>query len=321
MNLVFFCRGSVHQLQPEQQHLTAIHHTKSILFIVPSSTHLCIIHLKHTHTALITRHHRSRQSQKPAAKVTSNFVQHFQSGVAGHHGYVCNLMLHYLRVSAVFSFFHITVSNFIHSFAVWSPPKKADVVCCCGSHCCPWPLTCCPRACVAILSALRNLQMKIRRLELEKRQAELNMRTTRRAVSHTHLQSDKVTQTCLSDPTGGEQETSGRPSCNQGGCRRTMCSRVSDLCLYTVDRRPQRWSLIWLLQSLAVRSWSDSWKSWGGSWPVRLVLVSAVLHAWPSDVSSRSERSLRQTYAEYGCLKDCVLRCQENGLMLLLREE
>lgn len=81
--------------------------------------------------------------------------------------------------------------------------------------------------------------MKIRRLELEKRQAELNMRTTRRDASHTHLQSDKVTQTSPSDPTGVEQETSGRPSCNQGGCRRTMCLHVSHLCLYTVYRCPQ----------------------------------------------------------------------------------
>lgn len=189
-------------------------------------------------------------------------------------------MLHYVRVSAIFSFF--TLPSLISSTP--SPcevPKKADVVCYCTSHSCLWPLTCCPRASVAILSALRNLQIKIRRLELEKRQAELNMRTTRRDVSHTHLQSDKVTQTSLGDPTGVEQETSGRPSCNQGGCRCTMCSHVSDLCLYTVYRCPQCWSLIWLLQSLAVRSWSDSWKSWGGSWPVRLVLVSVVLHAGP----------------------------------------
>lgn len=118
MYLPFLCRSSVHQLQPEQQYLTAIHHTKSILFIVPSSTHLCIIHLKHAHTTPVTPHRLARQSQKPAAKVTSNFVQHFQSGAAGHHGYMCNLMLHYLRVSAVFSFFDIAVSNFIHSFTV-----------------------------------------------------------------------------------------------------------------------------------------------------------------------------------------------------------
>lgn len=302
MYLPFLCRSSVHQLQPEQQYLTAIHHTKSILFIVPSSTHLCIIHLKHAHTTPVTPHRLARQSQKPAAKVTSNFVQHFQSGAAGHHGYMCNLMLHYLRVSAVFSFFDIAVSNFIHSFTVWSP-KKADIVSYCTSHLergaikmgagtrcartlaicvftrCILCHACCPRASVAILSALRNLQMKIRRLELEKRQAELNMRTTRRDVSHTHLQRDKVTQTLENDPTGVEQETSGRPSCNQGGCRRKMCSHVSVLCLYTVCACPQCWSLIWLLQSLAVRSWSDSWKSWGGSWPVGLVLVSVVLHA------------------------------------------
>lgn len=60
--------------------------------------------------------------------------------------------------------------------------------------------------------------MKIRRLELEKRQAELNMRyAARRDVSHTHLQSHKVTQTPPSDPTGVERETGGQPSCNQGG--------------------------------------------------------------------------------------------------------
>eukprot|EP00066_Takifugu_rubripes_P017446 XP_011606712.1 PREDICTED: centrosomal protein of 57 kDa-like [Takifugu rubripes] len=67
----------------------------------------------------------------------------------------------------------------------------------------------------AILSALRNLQEKIRRLEREKWQAELNLHSIRRDVSHAHLQSDKVTQTPLNDPTDMEQETSGWPNCNQ----------------------------------------------------------------------------------------------------------
>ncbi|XP_056905716.1 centrosomal protein of 57 kDa isoform X2 [Takifugu flavidus] len=67
----------------------------------------------------------------------------------------------------------------------------------------------------AILSALRNLQEKIRKLEREKWQAELNLHSIRRDVSHAHLQSDKVTQTPLNDPTDMEQETSGWPNCNQ----------------------------------------------------------------------------------------------------------
>lgn len=174
-------------------------------------------------------------------------------GVAGRHGYRCNLMLRYRRVSAVFSFFHTAVSTFIHPFAV------LICTCCVYLH----PLTCCPHAPVAILSALRNLQMKIRRLELEKRQAELSMQTMRREASHTHthLQRDQVTQTPQNDPTGVEQETSVRPSCNQGGCGRQMRWRISDLRLYAVYGCPQRWSPIWLLQSRAARGWSDSWKS------------------------------------------------------------
>lgn len=97
-------------------------------------------------------------------------------------------------------------------------------------------LTRCARAPAAIHSALRNLQMKIRRLELEKRQAELNMRyAARRDVSHTHLQSHKVTQTPPSDPTGVERETGGQPSCNQGGCSRTRCFHVGDLCPHRVS--------------------------------------------------------------------------------------
>lgn len=226
--LASFCRGSAHQLQQQQQFLTASPHTKSILFIVPSSTHSCAIHLKHAHTPSVAPHLRARRSQKPAAKVTSNFVQHFQSGAAGHHGYTCNPMPHDLRVSAVFSFFHVAVSNFTRCFA--------DIVASLLWHCCPWPLTCCARASAAIHSALRNLQMKIRRLELEKRQAELNTRdATRRDVSHTHLQSHKVTQTPASDPTGVERETGGQVSCNRGGCSRKMCFQVSDVCLYRVS--------------------------------------------------------------------------------------
>lgn len=190
MYLVFFCRGSVHQLQPGQQYLTTIHHTKSILFIDPSSTHST--RLKRAHTTPVTGHRPARQSQKPGAKVTADFVQHFQSGVAGHHGYMCNLMLRYLRVSAVFSCFHIAVSDSIHALSLPA----------------------------AIRSALRNLQLKIRWLELEKRQAELDRRITRRDVTHTRLRSDKVTQTLENEPTEVEQGPSGRSSCNQGGCRR-----------------------------------------------------------------------------------------------------
>lgn len=64
------CRG----LQPEQQYLTTIHHTKSILFIVPAATHLCTIPLKHAH-ATVSHPHPAKQSPKPAAKVTSTFAR------------------------------------------------------------------------------------------------------------------------------------------------------------------------------------------------------------------------------------------------------
>lgn len=113
---------------------------------------------------------------------------------------MCNLTLHY-----------IPVSNFTHH-------QKADIVSRYTSHYCAWSLTCTPCASAAILSALRNLQEKIRRLEREKWQAELNLHSIRRDVSHAHLQSDKVTQTPLNDPTDMEQETSGWPNCNQGAC-------------------------------------------------------------------------------------------------------
>lgn len=95
VNIVFLCRVSFHQLQPEQQYPTTIPHTKSTLFIAPLATHLCRLHLKHANATPASHRHRARQSQKPAGKVTSTTVplHHFQSGVAGRHGYTCNLML------------------------------------------------------------------------------------------------------------------------------------------------------------------------------------------------------------------------------------
>lgn len=72
-------------------------------------------------------------------------------------------------------------------------------------------------ACVAILSALRNLQEKIRRLELETGHAALSLHTVGKGASRTHLQSDKVTQRPLNDQIDTERERSGQSSCNQGG--------------------------------------------------------------------------------------------------------
>lgn len=80
----------------------------------------------------------------------------------------------------------------------------------------------CVCACVAILSALRNLQEKIRRLELEKGHTELSLHTMGRDVSHTHLHTDKVTQRPLNDQTGTEREISGQSNGNQGGCTKKI---------------------------------------------------------------------------------------------------
>lgn len=55
-------------------------------------------------------------------------------------------------------------------------------------------------------------------------------------MSHTHLQRDKVTQTPPNDPTGMEQEASGQPDCNQGGC---------------ASNRPR----VWLIVSICVLMW------------------------------------------------------------------
>lgn len=72
--------------------------------------------------------------------------------------------------------------------------------------------------CVAILSALRDLQEKIRRLELEKGKTELSLHTMGKDASHTHLHSNKVAKRLLNDRTETEREISGRSDCNQGGC-------------------------------------------------------------------------------------------------------
>ncbi|XP_039648068.1 centrosomal protein of 57 kDa isoform X2 [Perca fluviatilis] len=66
-----------------------------------------------------------------------------------------------------------------------------------------------------IFSALRNLQEKIKRLELEKGHAELSLHTLGEDASHTHLQSDKVTQRLLKDHTDTKRERSGQSNCNQ----------------------------------------------------------------------------------------------------------
>ncbi|XP_067450856.1 centrosomal protein of 57 kDa [Thunnus thynnus] len=67
----------------------------------------------------------------------------------------------------------------------------------------------------AILSALKNLQEKIRRLELEKGHEELSLRSMGKDASHTHLQSDKMTQRVLNNQTDTRRETSDGSNCNQ----------------------------------------------------------------------------------------------------------
>lgn len=57
-----------------------------------------------------------------------SYLHHFQSGVAGRHGYTCNLMLRDVHVSsAVLSFFHIAFSHFIHPFTSSTPPPKKPI--------------------------------------------------------------------------------------------------------------------------------------------------------------------------------------------------
>lgn len=77
-------------------------------------------------------------------------------------------------------------------------------------------------ACVAILSALRNLQEKIRRLELEKGHAQLSLRTMGKDAPRTHLQSDKVTQRHLNGQTDTEKGEGGQSDCNQGECKHNI---------------------------------------------------------------------------------------------------
>ncbi|XP_056230176.1 centrosomal protein of 57 kDa isoform X1 [Seriola aureovittata] len=67
----------------------------------------------------------------------------------------------------------------------------------------------------AILSALRNLQEKIRRLELEKGHPELGLQTVGKDASHTHLQSENVTQRLLNNQADTEREMSEPSDCNQ----------------------------------------------------------------------------------------------------------
>ncbi|KAF7663354.1 hypothetical protein LDENG_00211730 [Lucifuga dentata] len=68
----------------------------------------------------------------------------------------------------------------------------------------------------AILSGLRNLQEKIRKLELEKEHAELSLRSMRKDTSHTHLQSEKVTQRLFDSQTDTRREINDPSNnCNQ----------------------------------------------------------------------------------------------------------
>ncbi|XP_036926969.1 centrosomal protein of 57 kDa isoform X1 [Acanthopagrus latus] len=67
----------------------------------------------------------------------------------------------------------------------------------------------------AILSALRNLQEKIRRLELEKGHAQLSLRSMGKDASHTHLQSNQVTQRHLNGQADTERGKGGQTDCNQ----------------------------------------------------------------------------------------------------------
>lgn len=56
-------------------------------------------------------------------------------------------------------------------------------------------------------------------MELEKEHAELSLRNMRKDTSHTHLQSEKVTQRLLNPQTDTRREMNDPPNnCNQGKC-------------------------------------------------------------------------------------------------------
>lgn len=106
-----------------------------------------------------------------------------------------------------------------------------------------------------------------------------------------------------------------------------MLESLLALSLDMVYPHPQCWSPTWLLQSLAVRSWSGSWTSWGGSWPVRFVLVPVALHA-DTFLYNRNKRcdcsaGFRQRDTENGCGKemDWGFASQESALVLVFREQ
>lgn len=69
-------------------------------------------------------------------------------------------------------------------------------------------------SCVAILSALRNLQEKIRKLEMEKGHTGINLHDTgRKGIS---LQSDPITKTLGHNHMDIKSKERDKPYCNQG---------------------------------------------------------------------------------------------------------
>lgn len=136
-------------------------------------------------------------------------------------------LLECLSFTAMYSFFHIVLSK-LRSYPLLLPPRPKNPITLpvasvslhihiqyiifiyLTSH----SLYVCARA--AILSGLRSLQEKIRKLELEKRHAELSLRSLGKDATHTHNQSEKITQRLLNNQTDTLREMSDPSNCNQG---------------------------------------------------------------------------------------------------------
>lgn len=84
---------------------------------------------------------------------------------------------------------------------------------------CPYfcDLVFCVSACVAILSALSNLQEKIKRLELERGHTQLGLHTMGKDAAGTNLQSGKEAQR-QNNQMDTDRGISDQSACNQGGC-------------------------------------------------------------------------------------------------------
>lgn len=173
----------------------------------------------HAHISHVAHHHPAKHSQRLAVQVNWIYLSVSQHGMQalpftmfpfryysapGLHGYMCNMIPHYLNVLASVTSmktYQITLCltiTWAHQYVHQIVSNLSHTIIC---------------ACAAILSALRNLQEKIRRLELERGRPELGLRTTGKDAPRTHLQSERVTQRRADTVREMSHESS---NCNQG---------------------------------------------------------------------------------------------------------